>query len=194
MGETGLEPAWLAPRDFKSLVYTNFTTRPVNLERVRDRASPQLVTASCWRRGSESNRRTRLCRPLHDHSATPPLELKGENGWFRFQPFSPGIWSGKGGSNSRPQPWQGCALPTELFPHCCCFQAAHYNSTRSRLATRPRAAPWPQPRPSSGNTPSKSGSAPRQPRSAKCPSTGGQTSRSDRDRAALGSQPSAPRS
>ena len=25
--------------------------------------------------------------------------------------------SGKRGSNSRPQPWQGCALPTELFPH-----------------------------------------------------------------------------
>src|SRR4029079_12026250 len=28
--------------------------------------------AKSWRRGSESNRRTRLCRPLHDHSATPP--------------------------------------------------------------------------------------------------------------------------
>src|SRR5882672_4396259 len=28
-----------------------------------------------WRRGSESNRRPRLCRPLHDHSATPPLAL-----------------------------------------------------------------------------------------------------------------------
>jgi hypothetical protein len=27
------------------------------------------------------------------------------------------IWSGKRDSNSRPQPWQGCALPTELFPH-----------------------------------------------------------------------------
>src|SRR2546425_5983300 len=26
------------------------------------------------------------------------------------------IWSGKRVSNSRPQPWQGCALPTELFP------------------------------------------------------------------------------
>ena len=26
----------------------------------------------CWRRGSESNRRTRICSPLHDHSATPP--------------------------------------------------------------------------------------------------------------------------
>src|SRR5262249_15781111 len=25
-------------------------------------------------------------------------------------------WRGKRGSNSRPQPWQGCALPTELFP------------------------------------------------------------------------------
>ena len=28
---------------------------------------------SQWRPGSESNRRTRLCRPLHDHSATWPL-------------------------------------------------------------------------------------------------------------------------
>lgn len=26
-----------------------------------------------WRPGSESNRRTRLCRPLHDHSATRPI-------------------------------------------------------------------------------------------------------------------------
>ncbi len=27
------------------------------------------------------------------------------------------MMSGKRDSNSRPQPWQGCALPTELFPH-----------------------------------------------------------------------------
>src|SRR6266576_2395608 len=26
--------------------------------------------------------------------------------------------SGKRDSNPRPQPWQGCALPTELFPRC----------------------------------------------------------------------------
>ena len=26
-------------------------------------------------------------------------------------------WSGRRGSDSRPQPWQGCALPTELLPH-----------------------------------------------------------------------------
>ena len=25
--------------------------------------------------------------------------------------------SGRRGSNPRPQPWQGCALPTELLPH-----------------------------------------------------------------------------
>ena len=25
-------------------------------------------------------------------------------------------WSGKRDSDPRPQPWQGCALPTELFP------------------------------------------------------------------------------
>ena len=27
-----------------------------------------------WRLRAESNRRTRLCRPLHDHSATQPLQ------------------------------------------------------------------------------------------------------------------------
>ncbi len=30
------------------------------------------------------------------------------------------IWSGKRGSDPRPQPWQGCALPTELFPRWDC--------------------------------------------------------------------------
>ena len=30
---------------------------------------------SCWRRRPESNRRTRLCRPLPNHSATPPSGL-----------------------------------------------------------------------------------------------------------------------
>jgi hypothetical protein len=43
----------------------------------------------------------------------PPRRLeKGEA--FRAPP--PELWSGKRVSNSRPQPWQGCALPTELFP------------------------------------------------------------------------------
>ena len=30
------------------------------------------------------------------------------------------VWSGKRDSNSRPPPWQGDALPTELFPHIYC--------------------------------------------------------------------------
>ena len=50
------------PRDFKSLASTNFATR-ANFRW----ASKQ------WRLRSESNRRTRSCSPLHDHSATQPL-------------------------------------------------------------------------------------------------------------------------
>ncbi len=33
-------------------------------------------------------------------------------------------WSGRRVSNSRPQPWQGCALPTELLPHLSCMCSA----------------------------------------------------------------------
>ncbi len=44
--------------------------------------------------------------------------------------------SGKRDSNSRPQPWQGCALPTELFPQheilfLLCYSRAE-NETRTR--------------------------------------------------------------
>ena len=37
--------------------------------------------------------------------------------------------SGKRDLNSRPQPWQGCALPTELFP-----QANKYFSSREIIS------------------------------------------------------------
>ncbi len=51
---TGIEPVWpIGPTDFKSVASTNSAT-----------------WANDWRLGSESNRRPRLCRPLHDHSAT----------------------------------------------------------------------------------------------------------------------------
>ena len=61
------------------------------------------------------------------------LELTRPNGHYPLKvaciPISPparecfiiSIWSGKRDSNSRPQPWQGCALPTELFPHIRTF-------------------------------------------------------------------------
>ncbi len=72
-----------------------------------------------WRRKPESNRRTRICNPLHNHSAiAPALARKKEARCWPLLPFC--IWSGRRVSNSRPQPWQGCALPTELLPrrHC----------------------------------------------------------------------------
>ena len=99
-------------------------------------------SAHKWRPGSESNRRTRLCRPLHDHSATWPSHSAASlaacgtknktSACPRFREHigvacygeshgrTPIIrsrnWSGKRDSNSRPRPWQGRALPTELFP------------------------------------------------------------------------------
>ena len=51
----GLEPARFSARDFKSLVSTNSTTR------------------AKWRRIPESNWCTRICNPLHSHSANPPF-------------------------------------------------------------------------------------------------------------------------
>ena len=39
-------------------------------------------------------------------------------------------WSGKRDSNSRPQPWQGCALPTELFPRSVAILAIFLSLSR----------------------------------------------------------------
>ena len=73
-GVTGRDKSWCPGRDlnphdqrstdFKSVASTNFATRAVT------------VQVNNWRRGSESNRRTRSCSPLHNHSATAPLN------WF----------------------------------------------------------------------------------------------------------------
>ena len=75
-------------------------------------------------------RKTRLEPPLRvgifrEFIFTPPTHERGDLGSLRAghrvkQKSSPfGLLfrlSGKRDSNSRPQPWQGCALPTELFP------------------------------------------------------------------------------
>src|SRR2546427_3407027 len=47
-------------------------------------------------------------------------------------------WSGKTGSNRRPQPWQGCALPTELFPLESSILAAnrHQNRTHPKACSK----------------------------------------------------------
>ena len=51
------------------------------------------------------------CRPLEPAS---PVQRS-----FLSTPWSRRLESGKRDSNPRPQPWQGCALPTELFPQEC---------------------------------------------------------------------------
>ena len=49
-------------------------------------------------------------------------------------------WSGKRDSNSRLPPWQGGALPTELFPLCLlCFKQER-NSNEVRLGVKPNHA------------------------------------------------------
>src|SRR5438876_3385463 len=51
--------------------------------------------------------------------------------------------SGKRDSNPRPQPWQGCALPTELFP-----RATLNLTAQEGRVPRPRPPQPPQPPPS----------------------------------------------
>ena len=57
--------------------------------------------------------------PRHGHQVSsktgPPGQTPDKKGSPRGLPFK--IWSGIRDSNSRPIPWQGIALPTELIPH-----------------------------------------------------------------------------
>ena len=93
----------LRPLPPQSSVYTNFTT-----------------CATCPEQDSNLHtsrhahlKRTRL--PIPPSGLVNPfwvrLEKKSRN-WSCSFPFG----SGKRDSNSRPRPWQGRALPTELFP------------------------------------------------------------------------------
>ena len=44
------------------------------------------------------------------------------------------VWSGKRGSNSRPQPWQGCALPAELHSHVWFIIKQNYGFSKEKSA------------------------------------------------------------
>ena len=57
----------------------------------------------------------------------PPLGLK-----FRKLKLNTFYSSGKRDSDPRPQPWQGCALPTELFP------LFHFREVKRRRLELPR--------------------------------------------------------
>src|SRR5690606_12413676 len=62
------------------------------------------------RRGHPAQARPWLVQENDEPPGDRGFVLPATRGW-------PADWSGKRDSNSRPQPWQGCALPTELFPH-----------------------------------------------------------------------------
>ena len=90
----------LRPGDFKSPAATNYATRAaITGGGGRNRTGVHGFAGRCM-------------------TTLPPRQIRKKGKRLNYRrPFSPGIWSGKRGSNSRPQPWQGCALPTELFPH-----------------------------------------------------------------------------
>ena len=72
---------------------------------IGDRTTKRNFDATTW----PTSRKGR--RHLSTNPCPGSLTQKGPNKWGLS-----GVWSGKPGSNWRPQPWQGCALPTELFP------------------------------------------------------------------------------
>jgi hypothetical protein len=67
-----------------------------------------------------------------DHSCPPEA---GEQQRKKIKSTLRGYWSGKRDSNPRHQPWQGCALPTELFPQFFHFISNKYNMIDFLLQT-----------------------------------------------------------
>ena len=52
------------------------------------------------------------------------------------------IWSGKRDSNSRPRPWQGRALPTELFPLGWSVLCSTFKFWSGKRDSNSRPRPW----------------------------------------------------
>ena len=90
-------PSSLVSGRFRSLRLEHVRTLPRHCATLR--GAGRIRTAE-WR----------FCRPLPYHLATAPEMQRGRG--QRRRPLQ----SGKPDSNRRPPPWQGGALPTELFP------------------------------------------------------------------------------
>ena len=89
----------------------------------RDRADPGRTARACqlWDRRGCQSRLFRVHVGPRDalERAEPVCVSVLDSPWWRIaKPIKDfhQIWSGKRDSNSRPRPWQGRALPTELFP------------------------------------------------------------------------------
>ena len=88
----------------------------------RDSGQKRAIRVDSGTRNSrrrEFRQRTGVVRPLRGPRRGRRMKNPARGRVFRK------FWSGKRDSNSRPQPWQGCALPTELFPRLLyCYQSA----------------------------------------------------------------------
>ena len=96
----GLEAAQAQPASGKQR--QNGVGRPAEAARPQ-----QKERQSTYRSTSRSSRSTSSTSSTNSHGRAQKKRQP-----FRLSSF----WSGKRGSDPRPQPWQGCALPTELFP------------------------------------------------------------------------------
>ncbi|MEY2875426.1 MAG: hypothetical protein RLZZ373_2797 [Pseudomonadota bacterium] len=115
----------ISPRQDKTGAGNETRTRDLNLGKV---ALYQLSYSRIQLHGSDSGGAEWSRTTLHGFAircitallprqkASSPTKKEAEPRSLFRKPEQ--NWSGKRDSNSRPQPWQGCALPTELFPHC----------------------------------------------------------------------------
>ncbi len=105
-----------------------FARRYRPLERPDSRSvfrEPRDAQTACCLRRTRGPSTVSTCRPVGQHAETwqglmdsnhRMSESKSDALTSLAKPLLK-RWSGRRGSNSRPQPWQGCALPTELLPH-----------------------------------------------------------------------------
>ncbi len=94
-------------------------SRPIQAGRDRMTQTAPLCGASVTRR-SDQIRHQRKGSP--EGPTAPLVGCRGKAPTLRINKNRCGnpqrfIWSGRRGSDSRPPPWQGGALPTELLPH-----------------------------------------------------------------------------
>jgi hypothetical protein len=78
----------------------------------------------------------RHCEPVSDSTAILAAAISEKGSLVRLTGLPFGVWSGIRDSNSRPIPWQGIALPTELIPHVSlCNDASLLCCSCSRIAS-----------------------------------------------------------
>ncbi len=115
---------------------------PITQVSTKKLCNPWGITECWWCPEQDSN--LHASRHAHLKRTRLPFRHLGKKKEV-FGNLYPYYKSGKRDSNSRPQPWQGCALPTELFPHLQ-FPAALVRLTylvKERRLELPRLAALP---------------------------------------------------